>query len=166
MRIVVETLREYPFKAYAASKAGIHRKTLEYWIKRSAAGDEGYDLEYDGFEFRFHECCEIAIEEAYDRILSSMLKIVLADPYPYVRKDEYGTPIPLNARKVSKMLRFLLETLLPEKYGKRRKIDIPHQPGVLVIGGTDTHKPNNGSAASVTARKWKAAKRMVRETEA
>ena len=45
MRIVLDSLRERPILSYAATKAGIHRKTLEYWIKRSMAGDAGYDLE-------------------------------------------------------------------------------------------------------------------------
>ena len=38
-------------------KAGIHRKTLEYWLKRSKAGDEGYDIECQGLIWRFHEHC-------------------------------------------------------------------------------------------------------------
>jgi len=72
----------------------------------------------------------------------------------------------VNARKVAKMLIFLLETLAPERWGKRRKIDVPPHCGVLVIGGAHSHKPKNGSAASVKARKWKAAMRMIGETEA
>jgi hypothetical protein len=64
------------------------------------------------------------------------------------------------------MIRFLLEWLRPEKWGKRRKIDVPQKGGVLVIGRADSAKPNNGSAASVEARKWKAAMRMIGETEA
>src|SRR5260221_8950247 len=32
-----------PGAYHAATKAGIHRKTLEYWLRRSAAGDAGYD---------------------------------------------------------------------------------------------------------------------------
>ena len=68
MRIVLDSLREYPVLSYAARKAGIHRKTLEYWIKRSAAGDAGYDLEWQGVECRFHEHFETAMQEADDRV--------------------------------------------------------------------------------------------------
>jgi hypothetical protein len=164
MRTVIDSLREYAVLSHAASKAGIHRKTLEYWLKHSEAGDDGYDIEYEGVEWRFHEHCQIAIEEAHDKILAAMWKIAMGDP-DVLRKDEYGTPIPVNARKVAKMLIFLAKTLLPEKYGKRRKIDVPHHCGVLVIGGADSRKPNKGSAASVEARKWKAAMRMIGETE-
>lgn len=33
MRIVLDSLREYPVLSHAAGKAGIQRKTLEYWMK-------------------------------------------------------------------------------------------------------------------------------------
>jgi hypothetical protein len=35
MRVVIESLREVPILSHAAGKAGIHRKTLEYWMKCS-----------------------------------------------------------------------------------------------------------------------------------
>ena len=41
MRIILDSLAECPILSLAAAKAGIHRKTLEYWLKRSAAGDAG-----------------------------------------------------------------------------------------------------------------------------
>jgi hypothetical protein len=59
-----------------------------------------------------------------------------------------------------------LELLRPNKWGKHRKIDVPHHCGVLVIGDADSDKPKNSSAASVKARKWKAAMRMIRKTKA
>jgi hypothetical protein len=65
-----------------------------------------------------------------------------------------------------KALRFLLEWFRPERYGKHRKIDVPQQGGVLVVGGVRHDIPNevnNGTAASVRTRKWKAGLRMVRE---
>ena len=46
--IVLDSLTECPILSHAARKAGIHRKTLEYWIKRSEAGDDGYDIEWQG----------------------------------------------------------------------------------------------------------------------
>ena len=71
MRIVLDSLRESPILSRAASKAGIHRKTLEYWIKRSEAGDAGYDLEWQGVEWRFHEHCESAMQEADGRVVAA-----------------------------------------------------------------------------------------------
>jgi hypothetical protein len=61
MRIVLNSLRKYPVLWRAASKAGIHRKTLEYWIRCSAAGHDGYDIKWQGIEWRFHEHCKSAI---------------------------------------------------------------------------------------------------------
>ena len=60
MRIVLDSLRECPILWHAASKAAIHRKTLEYWIKHSTAGDDGYDIEWQGEILRFHEHCQIS----------------------------------------------------------------------------------------------------------
>ncbi len=54
MRIVLDSLREYPILCHAASNAGIHPNTLAYRIKRSEAGDAGYDIEWQGLEARFH----------------------------------------------------------------------------------------------------------------
>ena len=61
MRIVLNSLGEYPILSYAANKAGIHRKTLKYWMDRSEAGDDGYDIKWQGITWRFHEHCESAI---------------------------------------------------------------------------------------------------------
>ena len=74
MRIVLNSLRETPILWHAASKAGIHRRTLEYWIKRSAAGDAGYDIKWQGIEWRFHEHCESAIDEAYQKLEDEMFQ--------------------------------------------------------------------------------------------
>jgi hypothetical protein len=54
--------------ASIAWKAGIHRKALAYWLERSKAGDEGYDVEWQGVTERFHGHCESAIEEAHERL--------------------------------------------------------------------------------------------------
>jgi hypothetical protein len=53
-----------------------------------------------------------------------------------------------------------LEWLRPEKWGKHRKIDGPQKGGVLVIGDI-TPKPENSSAASIKARKWKSRSREI-----
>jgi hypothetical protein len=75
MRIVLDSLTEVPILNQAATKAGIHRKTLEYWLTRSEAGDSGYDIEWQGMEWRFHEHCPSAIEEGNDRLGSAMWQI-------------------------------------------------------------------------------------------
>ncbi len=165
MRIVLDSLRERPNLSRAAAKAGIHRRTLEYWIKRSMAGDAGYDLEWQGVEWRFHEHCESAMQEAYDRFLAPAVDIALGTDL----KDENGNPIPVTIRERAKIIRFLLEWQFPEKWGKHPKIDVPHNTGVLVIGDIPHDNPkkvNNGTAASVKARKWKAGMRMIQKTKA
>ena len=68
MRMVLDALREYPILGRAAAKAGIHPKTLAYWLKCSAAGHDGYDVEWQGEQWRFHEHCEAAIAEADDTL--------------------------------------------------------------------------------------------------
>ena len=71
MLIVIESLRECPILWRAAEKAGIHRKTLEYWLRCSKAGHDGYDLVWQGVLWRFHEHCQTAIELAHDKILEA-----------------------------------------------------------------------------------------------
>jgi hypothetical protein len=162
MRIVLDSLRESPVLSNAARKAGIHRRTLEYWIKRSMAGDAGYDIEWQGLEWRFHEHCQSAMQEAYDSVLAIAWYIAMGE-------DENGNPVlQANCKEQAKMGRFLLEWQFPEKWGKHRKIDVPHNTGVLVIGDIphdNPNKVNNGTAASVKARKWKAGLRMIQKTE-
>jgi hypothetical protein len=184
IRIVLDSLRENPLLSNAASKAGIHRKTLEYWLKRSAAGDAGYDIEWQGLEWRFHEHCEAARDEAYDKLLGalwdiamggevyktdeSLLSLGYEGPDAYLR-DENGNPVVETIRNPNgKMLRFLLELLRPEKWGKRRKRYVPQKGGVLIIGNTPKKpdkKPVNSSAASSKARQWKALSRRIREAK-
>jgi hypothetical protein len=65
----------------------------------------------------------------------------------------------------SKMIRFLLEWGRPEEFGKRRKVDVP-QKDVVIFLDAPTEKAANCSAASIRARKWKAAARMIREAKA
>ncbi len=119
MLLVLDALAECPFYYYAANKAGIHPKTLAYWIRRSEAGDDGYDIEWEDVTGRFHELCKLAIDEAvqilldrmlergfvgYDKVLSYRGRVVykidqgLVDlgcqgPDAYLR-DENGNPVP------------------------------------------------------------------------
>jgi hypothetical protein len=162
MRIVLDSLTEVPILYHAATKAGIHRKTLEYWLRRSAAGDAGYDIEWQGFEWRFHEHCTSAIDQADDSLRAVMWQIAMG---VVSKTDENGNFI-LEAcgQPNMKMARLFLEWQLPEKYGKRRKKHVPHNAGVLVIGGDVTKKPEYDTIASVKARKWKSFSRKFRET--
>ena len=68
MWLVLDTLDEHPILSYAANKAGIHRKTLKYWMDRSAAGDDGYDVKWQGLTRRFHEHCKTAIWVAHQKL--------------------------------------------------------------------------------------------------
>jgi hypothetical protein len=162
MRVVLEYLREVPILSHAASKAGIHRKTLEYMIRRSKADGDGYDIELDGLMWRFHELVEFAIEEAHDKILEVAWKIAMGEPY---KKDGYEVPHLYVRPPNGKMIRFLLELLYPEKYGKHPKVEIPRTGGVLVIGATPKKRENN-SAASTKVKKWKSMSAMVRKIKA
>jgi hypothetical protein len=181
MLIVIESLREYPILSHAASDAGIHRKTLEYWLKCSKDGDDGYDLEWQGVLWRFHEHCQTAIESAHDKILEAawefgmgggvvykndefLLSLGYKGPDAYLT-DENGFPVVETVRNPNpKMLRFLLEWLRPEKWGEDRNTDVPQRGGVLVLGDT-TKKPENSSAASVKPRKWKSRSKMIRDAK-
>lgn len=163
MRIVIESLDEYPIQSHAASKAGIHRKTLQYWIKSSQAGDAGYDIEWQGDIWRFHELCEAAMEEGHDKVLYSAWHIAMGTD----RKDEEGKPVPKASLKQRwEMMRFLFEWR--EIDGKYRKFDVPHYSGVLIVGDVRHDTPNkvdNGTATSIKARKWKAGRRMLQKTK-
>lgn len=188
MRKILNALRECPVLSYAANKAGIHRKTLKYWMDRSAAGDDDYDIRWRGLTWRFHEHCESAIWEAeiklldmmferallgYDKVLTRRGRVMykidqgLVDqghqgPDAYL-KDENGNPIPETVRKVDmKAMRFILEWYRPNTWGKYPKIDGLREGGVLVIGDV-TKKPVYNTAASVGARMWKSGSRRIRE---
>jgi hypothetical protein len=182
MRIVLDSLSERPILSDAARKAGIHRQALAYWRKRSAAGDVGYDVEWRGETWKFHEHCQSAIEEAHDKPLAvawdiamggvvykndeHLLALGYKGPAAYL-KDENGEPVVETIRnRNGKMIRWLLERLRPNEFGKHRKIDVLRTGSVLVVGGT-AKKPENSSAtaASIRARKWKAAWSMIRKAK-
>jgi hypothetical protein len=151
MLIVIESLKEKPIYRYAAEKAGIHRRTLEYWLKGSKAGNDRYDIKWQGFTLPFHEHCETAINIAHDKLLTSALEIARG---VRIRMDENGKSIqevvgPLNG----KMIRFCLELARPERWGKYPDMDNPPTGGVLVLG--DANKQHGTyPSASIKARQW------------
>jgi hypothetical protein len=87
MRVVLDSLSERPIQSDAARAAGICRKTLEYWIKRSKAGDDGYDIEHEGVTMRFHIHCEWSKEEARDKVLEAAYLNAMGKAYT---TDENG----------------------------------------------------------------------------
>jgi hypothetical protein len=149
MLVVVAALREYPILARAAAKAGIHHKTLAYWLKCSAAGHDGYDIEWQGETWRFHELCESAISEAHDTVHFLMWQMAMgikfkvdpslvklgykgADAYA---TDENGDYIEEGVRQPNpKMMEIYLAWMRPERWGKPPKRDISRTGGVLVVG--------------------------------
>jgi hypothetical protein len=163
MLIVIETLTERPIYRYAAEKAGVHRKTLEYWLKCSKSGNEGYEIEWQGFSLPFHEHCETAIDIARDKLLTVVLEIAKG---VRLKTDEDGNLIeevvgPPNG----KMIRFFLELVRPEVWGKYRKIDHPQTGGVLVLGDS-TKQPATCPSASINVRQWKSGWNKVRKAGA
>jgi hypothetical protein len=183
MRVVLEHLREYPVLTVAASKSGIHIKTFEYWIKRSKAGDDEYEIEWQGQMWRFHEHCESAIQEAHDTLFGAMFDIAMGGPvykkderllslgyegHDAYAKDENGNFIVESVRPPNpKVQLLLLQWRRPETWGKNkksRKSNVAQQGGVIVVGDVPA-KPKKGSAASINARKWKAYSKIVREAK-
>ena len=170
MRVVLERLSECPIQRHAARKAGIHPKTLAYWLKCSEAGDDGYDIEWQGWMSRFHEHVESAMDEPVGEVevrAFELAKGVLYnenDPHTYLRRPN------------AKMKRFLLELNRPEKWGKHPKIDIPQKGGVVLIvpaaglprpdeTGAPPPEPPARERRRKKVRKWKSLSRMLRKAK-
>jgi hypothetical protein len=184
MRIFLNSFVKRRILCHAAEKAGIHRKTAEYWLQCSAAGDEGYDIRWRGITARFHEHYEAVIAEADDKLSVDLFEIgrggivYKTDPFleglgfegrDAAAKDEYGDPIVEAFRRPKpKILLRYLERKDPERWGKQpKRAALPQGGRVLVVGGPRKNKkPEKGSAASVRARRWKADARMISEAKA
>ena len=180
MRMVLDALKECPILARAAAKAGIHPKTLAYWLKCSAAGHDGYDVEWQGEQWRFHEHCEAAIAEADDtlhflvwqmamgikfKIDPSLVKLGFRGVDAYAI-DENGDFVEEGVRQPNtRMMRVYLAWKRPDTWGKHPKRDNFRTGGVLVVGGRSA-KSENGYAASIRARKWKSISRKVQVPKA
>jgi hypothetical protein len=181
MLIVIEAFRESPIRSRAADKAGIHPKTLAYWLKCSQTGQDGYDIEWEGFQWKFHEACKAASDEPYQMLLDDILDLARgrvtykvdqdlvdlgmegADAYA---RDDNGDPIEeTRARGNVKMLMFYLQTVRPERWAKRRKRRSFRSGGVLVIGEC-TGRSEKNCSASIKARRWKSAVRKLAATKA
>ena len=163
MRIFLDSLAEYPALIYATKKAGIHRRTPEYWLKSSAAGHEGYDVEWRGETTKFHEHYISAMDEGgghleevafrlatgYDEILTYKGRVSYKidpvlwslghrGPDAYL-KDENGDPVPETVRKYrpedDRDCSWSGGYHRPSTADGRRKMDVTHKTGVLVIGG-------------------------------
>jgi hypothetical protein len=188
MRIVLNSLRKRPIRYLAALAAGIHPKTPAYWIRRSEAGDDGYDIRWQGITQRFHEHCESAIDEAHQKLEDEWLRRAIngcekvlthrgrvvykidqelaargfQGPDAYLR-DENGEPVPETIHKEdTKAQLYVLKRHRSGTWGKRPKIDAPREGGVFIIGDA-TKKPECNTDKSVRARRWKADSRRIRE---
>jgi hypothetical protein len=118
---------------------------------------------WQGIEWRFHEHCTSAIDEADDSLRAVIWQIAMGVAS---KTDENGNFIVEACGQPNmKMARHFLEWQRPEKWGKRRKRHVPHNAGVLVIGGDVTKKPEYDTTASVKARKWKSFSRKFREAK-
>jgi hypothetical protein len=180
MRMVLDALREFPVLARAAAKAGIHPKTLAYWLKCSAAGHDDYDIEWQGEQWRFHEHCEAAIAEADDTLHFLVWQMAMGIKFktdPSLVKldyrgvdayaiDENGDYIEEGVRQPNiKMMLVYLAWKRPDAWGKHPKRDILRTGGVAVVGGR-SGKSENSHAGSIRARKWKSISRKVQVPKA
>jgi hypothetical protein len=181
-RIVLDALSIEPVQSAAARKAGIHRKTLEYWVKGSKAGHKGYDIVWQGLKQRFHEHLQSALNRPDERLHDILYQLamgirfkidpVLAEVFEFRGVDAYATDgdgefiVEAAGPRSPKMTRFFLEWNYPEVYGKKRKPDIPQHCGVLVIGMPTNKKRRIDTTASAKARKWKADWRRLRNETA
>lgn len=162
MRIVLDALKECPILSHAAAKAGIHPKTLAYWLRCSEAGHDGYDIEWDGVQWRFHKLCQAAIEQAHDMLLELAYQVAMGVTLKF---DGDGNMTEETVRPQNpKIMRFLLEWWRPEGWAQPRKSNIRRTGGVLVIGKRPKD-PTKGSASSVRARRWKSMATKVRQAK-
>ena len=188
MRTVLNNLSKYPVEYHAALAAGIHPKTLAYWIRRSEAGDDGYDIKWQGLCRDFTNTANRRSTRpiknsrtsgsrghsaGYEKVLTHRGRVVykidqelvglgFKGPDAYLR-DENGKPVPETVHKEdTKAQLHVLKGRRPDTWGKRPKIDAPREGGVLVIGDV-TKKPKYNTDKSVRARRWKADLRRIRE---
>jgi hypothetical protein len=178
--MVLDALREFPVLARAAAKAGIHPKTLAYWLKCSAAGHDGYDIEWQGERWRFHEHCEAAIAEADDTLHFLVWQMAMGIKFktdPSLVKlgyrgvdayaiDENGDYIEEGVRQPNiKVMLVYLAWKRPDTWGKHPKRDVFRTGGVLVVGER-SGKSENSYVGSIRARKWKSISRKVQVPKA
>jgi hypothetical protein len=175
---LIDALTEIPILESAAAKAGIHPKALPYWLKGSERGDDGYDLEHQGVQARFHEHCRWAIDEAEQVLLDKVIEIGLGpiiyktDPQlvhlgyqgtdAYARDEDGNFIVEAFGPGNPKMQLIWLEMARPELWGKRRKSKFARTGGVLVIGERPKRSASS-YAASIKARKWKSISRKVQK---
>jgi hypothetical protein len=173
MRIILNSLRECPILYHAAMQAGIHRKTLEYWIRIAArlatmvTTSSGKALRGDFTNTanqrsgrhisNSRTTCSKGHFLGYDKVLTRRGRVMykidqglvglgFQGPDAYLR-DENGNPVPETVRKVdTKAQLSVLKRHRPNTWGKHPKIDAPREGGVLVIGDV-TKKPKYNTAS-------------------
>lgn len=149
--------------------------TLAYWLKCSAAGHDGYDIEWQGEQWRFHEHCEAAIAEADDTLHFLVWQMAMGIKFktdPSLVKlgyravdayaiDENGDYIEEGVRQPNiKMMLVYLAWKRPDTWGKHPKRDVFRTGAVLVVGEC-SGKSENSYVGSIRARKWKSISRKV-----
>ena len=171
LRLVIKLAREFPIETVIAHKAGMSKSALRYALMGSREGHPGdpFDMKLeDGTTERFHILFEDAVEEGIGkieeaaceratgkakRVLEYQGKVtykqdpdLLALGFPeeetYIL-DENGDRIPETIPVLDpEMIRWLLERLKPEVYGKQAMT--PKKPqrtgGVLVVGNPMSRK--------------------------
>lgn len=146
-----------------------------YWLKCSEAGHDGYDIVWQGEQWRFHEHCETAIAEAHDTLNFLVWQMAMGikfktDPsleklgcrgVDAYAKDENGDFIEDGVRQPdTKMMLVYLAWKRPETWGKHLKSDIFRTGGILVIGERPA-RPKDDYAGSIQARQWKSVSRII-----
>jgi hypothetical protein len=167
LRLVLKLARELPVETVIAHEAGMSKSALRYALMGSREGHPGdpFDIKLeDGTTERFHILFEDAVEEGIGkleqaawelatgkakRVLQYQGKITYKRDHRLIAKgcpeeqtyilDENGDRIPETIPvQDPEMIRFLLERLKPEVYGRRAMAPAVKQPqrtgGVLVVG--------------------------------
>lgn len=159
---LVRFARQMPVIADICRRAGISRTSLKYYMAKSEKGQpgDGFDMTVDDEPMRFHEVFKAAFDDGLEGVEHAAFKLAYGtqreilthhgrvqykvDPDMVAlgfegadtfMKDEHGDPIPETIPlQEPDMIRFLLKTRMPEKYGDRSQVDIMHRGGVLVVG--------------------------------
>ena len=56
-------------------------------MKCSKAGQDGYDIEWEGHQWRFHEACAAAIDDAHQRLLDTVCDLAVGLNFYKVEQD-------------------------------------------------------------------------------
>jgi hypothetical protein len=181
MRKILDDLADGHYLSHAARNAGVHRKTVDYWIKRSAAGDVGYDLEWREVSWKFHELCKIARDVYEDTLLDGMIELgmgrvvyktdpFLSDVLGLTGPDAYAVDengdfiVEAVTPPKPKWIRLWLEIRRPDVWAERKHRKSNIRTGVLIVGSNvPKDRPDKAIEASVKIRQLKALSKRMRD---